>query len=163
MIQITRATTHTIPDLAPLLTDWVRHQQVPFLLDYGNVSDWLYTMLKDDKVGCYIARDFIPQSPPNNEIVGWILGKLSNYTFTQELFAQEMSWYVSESYKGKGVGGHLMNAFIEWAQEQGAHGVISTILLSASEDSGQSAIKRLNHMGFKEFERTFCRMFKRDE
>jgi len=148
MLKIDKVLPQDIVLLAPLLTDWARHQNVPFLLDYANTGQWLAKCLSDPEYGCFAAYH-------KHELVGWILGKLSNYTFTQMLFAQEISWYVAEGYRGVGVGRALMDKFTEWAKENKASGVISTILLSASKDTGEAAIGGLVKSGFNEFERTF--------
>lgn len=148
MLKIDKALPQDIVILAPLLTDWVRNQQVPFLLDYQNTGTWLSRCLTNPEYACFVVYE-------DHQAIGWLLGKLSNYTFTESLFAQEISWYVIDGHRGKGVGKELMLAFTKWAKENKASGVISTILLSASKDSGKAAMSGLLKEGFSEFERTF--------
>jgi hypothetical protein len=57
---------------------------------------------------------------PTNEIVGMLLGYISEYYFGRDLIASDYLWYVTPEYRGSRAAVLLLRDFQKWAEERNA-------------------------------------------
>ena len=98
--------------------------------EHHKESDWSEVEYSEDKVKGYINTAL---SDPNyfaiviekdEERIGFMAGKLLEYSFSHEKFARELDLYVVPS-KRKGTAGiFMMKKFIEWATSKKAREVL---------------------------------------
>lgn len=58
------------------------------------------------------------------ELVGFAFGTVVQYTFSQELMATDLGFYVKPGHRGKTIGVQMLKFYIEWAKMQGVREIM---------------------------------------
>ena len=88
----------------------------------------------------------------DDEIVGAIVGLLSEMYMSQTILATELAWFVSKDYRGKKGSILLLKSFENWAKAQGAHYVVM------GDIAGIASLEKLyTRMGFSKSETTYMK------
>lgn len=82
------------------------------------------------------------------EDIGMLAGFINPFIFGTKLMATEMAWWVEPKYRNKKVGIALINAFSEWAKENGC---VAMSLVSLDDNIS----KMYEREGFKLYERAY--------
>jgi len=131
-MEIRRATGQDAPELAALRFEFRAALATPqesreaFV---GRCARWMAEQIDDDASGwrCWVAEE-------GQALVGnvWIrtIDKIPNPVAEPETHAYVTNLYVVPAFRGRGLGGRLLGAAVEWC---GPHGIDSAILWPSAE------------------------------
>lgn len=85
----------------------------------------------------------------NGEIVGFFLGELVEYFFSQDLIAQELVMVFKPNHR-EGIGEHLKNMISEFTDWSKSKGAVEVCVGITSGIAGKGYEKLLKQQGFKE-------------
>ena len=112
----------------------------PFL-NYSHFTEYTEIELDDIVFGiCYlIDNGIIFVAEKEDEIVGCICGMITNLWFARNTkVAAELGWWVNEEHRGSTASMRLLQAFENWAKEQGVKAItMSDLVIDGQTPTGQ--------------------------
>ena len=95
------------------------------------------------------SNTFMKVCELNGEIVGFFLGELVEYFFSQDLIAQELVMVFKPNHR-EGIGDHLKNMISEFTDWSKSKGAVEVCVGITSGIAGKGYEKLLKQQGFKE-------------
>ena len=124
-------------------------------------SDWSEVEYDDEKVEGYIntatndPNYFGVVALKDEERIGFIVGRLLEYSFSHEKFARELELYVEPTQRKGMAGIFMMRKFMDWANMNGAHEVYFEPRLSDNETKKFDAMAK--RLGMEHFANAYRR------
>ena len=124
-------------------------------------SDWSEVEYDDEKVEGYIntatndPNYFGVVALKDEERIGFIVGRLLEYSFSHEKFARELELYVEPTQRKGMAGIFMMRKFMDWANMNGAHEVYFEPRISDNDTKKFDAMAK--RLGMEHFANAYRR------
>ena len=117
----------------------------------GHWQQWFTTCIDHDAATCFVAADPSQGAIPTGFMTAVLVPAFYNPTV---FFAQETALWVTEGSRGRGLGGELVEALVEWGEKLGA---VQAAAGSRQQLSPKAVGKVLRKHGFELDEKIYTR------
>ena len=131
--------------------------------EHHEESDWSEVEYDDEKVEGYISTAindpnyFAIIALKDEKRIGFVCGRLLEYSFSHEKFARELELYVEPTQRNGMAGIFMMRKFMDWSKMNGANEVYFEPHLSDNETNKFKAMAK--RLGMEHFANAYRRRF----
>ena len=147
---IRRANSGEVEIIQNLNNDLINYEMAQGFDSY--IKDWALSEESRKYFLDLIENQYVVVAEVEGEIVGYLAGSIYqdlSYSYYSGLTAEANNMFVKEGYRAYGIGGKLMNSFLDWCKEKN----VKQVMVTASSKN-EKTIKFYRNMGFNDINLT---------